>query len=59
MHPSAYTVLNSINDDVVHSTINILKNYQKMYKYMEINYIVVLHVESKLGGKKRNKTIYK
>ena len=31
LHPSAYTVLNSINDTVVASTINILQFYQKMY----------------------------
>lgn len=52
MHPSAYTVLNSVNETVVHSTINILKNYQKMYKYMGINSIVVLHVGSKVNGKR-------
>lgn len=52
MHPSAYTVLNSVNPTVVESTINILKNYQKMYKYMEIDSIVVLHVGSKVNGKK-------
>jgi len=52
MHPSAYTVLNSINEDVVSSTFNILKVYQKMYKYMEIESKVVLHVGSKVGGKK-------
>ncbi len=52
MHPSAYTVLNSVNPTVVESTINILKNYQKMYEYMEIDSIVVLHVGSKVNGKK-------
>ncbi len=54
MHPSAYTVLNSINKDVVNSTINILKNYLKMYKYMGIKSIVVLHVGSKVNGKKES-----
>lgn len=54
MHPSAYTVLNSINLDVVNSTINILKNYQKMYEYMGINSYVVLHVGSKVNGKKES-----
>ncbi len=52
MHPSAYTVLNSVNPDVVTSTINILKNYQKMYEYMQIESILVLHVGSKVNGKK-------
>ena len=54
MHPSAYTVLNSINKDVVTSTINILKNYQKMYKYMDIKSYLVLHVGSKINGKKES-----
>ncbi len=54
MHPNAYTVLNSINDDVVDSTINILKNCQKMYKYMGIDSIVVLHVGSKVEGKRKS-----
>lgn len=52
MHPSAYTVLNSINNDVVISTINILKIYEKMYRYMDIDSNLVLHVGSKVGGKK-------
>jgi UV DNA damage endonuclease len=54
MHPSAYTVLNSINENVVISTINILKNYQKMYEYMGINSYLVLHVGSKTNGKKES-----
>jgi len=52
LHPSAYTVLNSVNDTVVSSTINILEFYQKMYKCMEIDSKIVLHVGSKVGGKK-------
>ena len=52
LHPSAYTVLNSVNDEVVTSTINILKFYQKMYNSMEIESKIVLHVGSKVGGKR-------
>jgi len=52
LHPSAYTVLNSVNNDVVTSTINILKFYQKMYECMEIHSKIVLHVGSKTFGKK-------
>ncbi len=52
IHPSAYTVLNSVNEDVVISTINILQFYQKMYKCMDINSKIVLHVGSKVGGKR-------
>lgn len=54
MHPSAYTVLNSINPDVVMSTINILKFYQKMYEAMNIESKLVLHVGSKVNGKKES-----
>ena len=52
IHPSAYTVLNSVNEEVVTSTINILEFYQKMYKAMEIDSKIVLHVGSKVGGKR-------
>ena len=52
IHPSAYTVLNSVNEEVVTSTINILNFYQKMYNYMEIESKIVLHIGSKVGGKK-------
>ena len=52
LHPSAYTVLNSVNEDVVTSTINILEFYQKMYKSMGIKSRIVLHVGSKVGGKR-------
>ena len=54
IHPSAYVVLNSINEDVVISTINILKFYQKMYKYMNIDSKIVLHIGSKVNGKKES-----
>ena len=52
LHPSAYVVLNSINEEVVTSTINILEFYQKMYKSMDIKSKIVLHVGSKVGGKR-------
>jgi len=52
IHPSAYTVLNSTNPDVVTSTINILEFYQKMYECMKIDSKIVLHVGSKIGGKR-------
>ncbi|MDO4963349.1 MAG: UV DNA damage repair endonuclease UvsE [bacterium] len=52
MHPSSYAVLNSIKDSVAISTINILKIMQKMYKYMKIDSILVLHIGSKTNSKK-------
>lgn len=54
LHPQAYTVLNSVNDTVVASTINILEFYQKMYECMEIDSKIVLHVGSKVDGKKES-----
>lgn len=51
MHPSANAVLNSVNENVVNSTINILKIYQKMYSYMGIDSKLILHVGSKTDGK--------
>lgn len=52
IHPSAYAVLNSINKDVVISTINILKIFNKMYELMQIDSKIILHVGSKVNGKK-------
>ena len=51
MHTPNYTVLNSINEDTVRSTINILNIYKKMYDYMKIDSKLVLHLGSKAGGK--------
>lgn len=51
MHTPNYTVLNSINEDTVNSTINILNIYKKMYDYMKIKSNFVLHLGSKAGGK--------
>lgn len=53
MHPSAYVVLNSVSKNVVNSTINILKIYQKMYMYMGIDSKLILHVGSKTDGKEK------
>ncbi len=52
LHLDPYYVLNSIRDDVVSSTINILTFYQNMFKYMNIDYKIVTHVGGKAGGKK-------
>jgi len=60
MHPDQFCVLNSINADVVKSTINILEFNQKMYKYMNLESKLVLHIGSKVGGKREsiNRFIY-
>ena len=47
MHIDPYYVLNSVNDDVVKSTINICKIYHNMFKLMEIDSNLIFHV----GGK--------
>ena len=52
IHLDPYYVLNSIRDEVVSSTINILKIYQNMFKLMNINYKIITHVGGKTGGKK-------
>lgn len=52
MHPSEFCVLNSINKETVLSTINILQFNNNMFKSMEINSKLVLHVGGKTNGKK-------
>ena len=52
IHLDPYYVLNSVKDDVVSSTINILKLYQIMFKYMKCNYKIVTHVGGKTNGKR-------
>ena len=52
IHASQYSIINSSKSNVIDSTINILKIYQKMYKYMKIESKVVMHVGSSEGGKK-------
>lgn len=47
MHVDPYYVLNSINEDVVKSTINICKIYHNMFKLMEIKSNLIFHI----GGK--------
>lgn len=52
MHPDQFCVLNSINNDTVKTSINILKNCQNMFNAMNINSKLVLHVGGKTNGKK-------
>ena len=47
MHVDPYYVLNSVNEDVVKSTINICKIYHNMFKLMKIKSNLIFHV----GGK--------
>lgn len=52
IHLDPYYVLNSIRDDVVSSTINILEFYQTMFEMMQIDYKIITHVGGKSGGKR-------
>ena len=47
MHIDPYYVLNSVNEDVVKSTINICKIYHNMFKLMNIKSNLIFHI----GGK--------
>jgi UV DNA damage endonuclease len=51
-HPDQFCVLNSINEVVVTSSINILKFHQSMFKAMGIDGKMILHVGSSAGGKR-------
>ena len=52
MHLDHFYVLNSIREEVVVSTTNILKIYKNIFKIMNISGTIVLHVGSKTFGKK-------
>jgi len=54
IHASQYSILSSTKSSVVESTINILKNYEKMYKCMKIDSKIVIHVGSSEYGKKES-----
>lgn len=52
IHPDQFCVLNSINEDVVVSSINILNFYYNMLKVMGLKTHIILHVGGKTLGKK-------
>lgn len=54
MHVDHYYVLNSINQDVVLSTINILKFYKNIFKAMDIGGKLIMHIGSKAMGKRES-----
>lgn len=51
IHADQYTVLNSTNKDTLISSINILNFYKDMFKMMNIDSKIVIHVRSKINGK--------
>ena len=52
MHLNHFYVLNSLNEKVVSSTINILNIYKNIFKTMKVDGTIVLHVGSKALGKR-------
>jgi UV DNA damage endonuclease len=51
-HPDQFCVLNSIRDDVVTSSISILKNHQNIFKLLDYEGRMIIHIGSSAGGKK-------
>lgn len=56
IHLDQFCVLNSTNPQVVISTINIINFYKNMFKAMNINSKMVIHIGSSACGKKRSIT---
>ncbi len=52
VHPDIFCVINSVNPDVVASSINILKNAYNMFKAMKLDGKIILHVGGASYGKK-------
>jgi UV DNA damage endonuclease len=53
-HPDQFCVLNSQREEVVLSSINILKSHQNMFDLMKYDGKMILHVGSSAGGKKES-----
>jgi UV DNA damage endonuclease len=51
-HPDQFCVLNSAREDVVTSSISILKNHQNIFKLMNYEGKMIIHIGSSAGGKK-------
>lgn len=53
-HPDQFCVLNSVKEDVVKASINILKSHQHIFKLLKCNSRMILHIGSSVGGKKES-----
>lgn len=53
MHIDPYYVLNSVNSDVVKSSINICRIYQNMFNLMNINSNLIFHIGVKQLASRR------
>lgn len=51
IHMSPYYVLNSVNEQVVQTTINVCKIYQNMFKLMKIKSNLIFHIGGKTVSK--------
>lgn len=53
IHLDEYTVLNSVNSEVVNSTINIINFFKNMFKYMDIKSHMIIHIGGSTFGKEK------
>lgn len=53
VHADQYCVLNSVSDDVIFRSINILNNLKRVIDMFGVSYNIILHIGSKKGGIKR------
>jgi len=58
-HPDQFCVLNSIKEEVVKTTIGILKSHQKIFELLDIDSKMIIHVGSSAGGKKESMIRFK
>lgn len=56
IHLDQFCVINSVNKDVVTSTINIIKFYKNMLDAMKLNTYMIIHVGSNTFGKQKSIT---
>jgi len=54
IHLDHFCILNSINNEVVRSTINIINFYKNMFKTMKLKSKMVIHIGSSVGGKEES-----
>ncbi|MDD2470031.1 MAG: UV DNA damage repair endonuclease UvsE [Bacilli bacterium] len=53
-HPDQFCVLNSVREEVVISSISILKSHQTMFKLLNYDSKAIIHIGSSVGGKKES-----
>ena len=58
-HPNQYCVLNSVNNQIVKNSIDIIKFNYTLFKIMGINGMIILHVGSSANGKEEGKKRFK